>query len=110
MWADLARLVEHVDGEFGVARDRCLQSSSNGRRLDILMAVAADEFGEHPWNRDLDERHQMTNACKLTMRGKVTSSSSQVLVDDDGSINPDFGELDQVGVPRRYQLGFRFRF
>jgi hypothetical protein len=39
-----------------------------------------------------------------------TSSTNWVLVNRDGSINPDFGVPDEVGPPRHFQVGARLRF
>jgi len=37
-------------------------------------------------------------------------SSEDRLVESDGTINPDFNEVTNAGLPRRYQLGAKLRF
>jgi hypothetical protein len=37
-------------------------------------------------------------------------TSRNTLVDDDGNFEDDFGELNNPGEPRNYQLGLKFRF
>jgi hypothetical protein len=37
-------------------------------------------------------------------------TTNKELVSRYGEINDDFGELNRVGKPRRYQLGAKFRF
>ena len=37
-------------------------------------------------------------------------SSTDRLVESDGTINPDFNEITNAGLPRRYQLGAKLRF
>jgi hypothetical protein len=37
-------------------------------------------------------------------------SSNDRLVESNGTINPDFNEITNAGLPRRYQIGAKFRF
>jgi len=37
-------------------------------------------------------------------------SSEDILVERDGTINPDFNEVTNAGLPRRYQVGAKLRF
>jgi len=37
-------------------------------------------------------------------------TSNTTMIDDDGSMEDDFGELNNPGEPRNYQLGVKFRF
>jgi hypothetical protein len=77
-----------------------------------------------PSAKNLDMRLSWTarlgNSLELELIGEVfnvfnednlySSSSRKELIDDDGEISSRFGQLNQAGDPRRYQLGAKFRF
>jgi hypothetical protein len=107
------------------ARDNNGDEYFNERALIDATAFHFDRNTERqPSVKNLDLRLSWTvrvgSSLELELIGEAfnltnkanwyTSSASQVLVNNDGSINDYFGELDQVGPPRRFQLGARFRF
>ncbi len=96
------RALVEVSPEVYQHYDRNTERQPDAKNLDLRLSWTA-RLGSKFELELIGEVFNVTNAANWY-------SVNFELVNRDGDINDDFGELNRVGKPRRYQLGAKFRF